>query len=140
MRWLKLLLVAFAISVAGQAWAMPQPDAEEAYARGDYATAFRLWLPLAEQGSPRAQINIARLYERGEGVAQDKAAATEWYRKAEAQGVSSLPAEPGTPMPVGYQGQGTTPYPTVSPYPVMPRRSQPAIGWSIGFRHGHSRH
>ena len=99
MRWLNLLLVAFAISVAGQAWAMPQPDAEEAYARGDYATAFRLWLPLAEQGSPRAQINIARLYERGEGVAQDKAAATEWYRKAEAQGVSSLPAEPGTPMP-----------------------------------------
>jgi TPR repeat protein len=46
-------------------------DTEEAYARGDHATAFKL--PLAEQGSLLAQRNIARMYERGEWVAKDPA-------------------------------------------------------------------
>ncbi len=68
-----------------QALAVPQPDAEAAYARGDYASAFKLWLPLAEGGSPRAQMNIARMYERGEWVAKDPAVAAEWYRRAAEQ-------------------------------------------------------
>src|SRR4249919_3132267 len=37
-------------------------SAEAAYARGDYATAFKIWLPLAEQGSAQAQLNVARMY------------------------------------------------------------------------------
>ncbi len=89
MRWLTLLIlfiVSVAVAVAGPALAVPQPDAEAAYARGDYATAFKLWLPLAEQGSARAQLNIARMYERGEWVAQDQATADEWYRRAAEQG------------------------------------------------------
>ena len=146
MRWLNLLLVSFGMAASGQAFALPQPDAETAYARGDYATAFRLWLPLAEQGSPRAQLNIARMYERGEGVAQNKAAAMEWYRKAAQQDGATNLAEPGTPMPVAYQaGTSATAYPGaaypgVAPYPVVPRRLPPLTGWSTGHRHGHSRH
>jgi TPR repeat protein len=68
MRWLAFIAVSLALAAAGgpAAFALPLPDAEEAYARGDYATAFKLWLPLAEQGSPLAQRNIARMYERGE--------------------------------------------------------------------------
>ena len=82
MRWLTLFIFSVGFALTGPAFAVPQPDAEAAYARGDYATAFKLWLPLAEQGSARAQFNIARMYERGEWVAQDQAVAAEWYRRA----------------------------------------------------------
>jgi hypothetical protein len=85
MRWFALLAASVVLSLAGTAGAVPQPDAEEAYQRGDYATAFRIWLPLAQQGSSLAQQNIGRMYERGEGVPQDQQAAMEWYRKAAEQ-------------------------------------------------------
>jgi Sel1 repeat len=87
MRWLKLLIASVGIAASGTALALPNPEAEAAYERGDYRTAFTLWLPLAEQGSPRAQMNIARMYEKGEFVAQDSATAMEWYRKAAEQSV-----------------------------------------------------
>jgi len=43
----------------------------EAYKRGDYATAYREWLPLAEAGDSWAQIFIATIYYLGRGVAVD---------------------------------------------------------------------
>jgi hypothetical protein len=88
MRWLTLLLALSAVVttiVTTEARAVPQADAEQAYQRGDYATAFKLWLPLAEAGSARAQENVARMYERGQWVAQDPAMANEWYRRAAEQ-------------------------------------------------------
>ena len=96
MRWLSLLIASIGIVLSGTAFALPQPDAEAAYARGDYATAFKIWLPLAEQGSAQAQLNVARMYERGEWVAQDKQAATEWYSRAAAQSArdGTMPGAP----------------------------------------------
>src|SRR5438270_1207097 len=82
MRRLNLLFVSVVIAASGPALAVPQGEAEQAYAQRDYATAFKIWLPLAEQGSARAARNIAGMYERGEWVAQDSAMAGEWYRKA----------------------------------------------------------
>jgi hypothetical protein len=96
MRWLVLLIAFVGIAVSGTAIALPNPDAEAAYARGDYKTAFTLWLPLAEQGSARAQMNIARMYEKGEFVAQDSAMALEWYRKAAEQSVKDSENGPVT--------------------------------------------
>ena len=61
-------------------------DAFAAFTRGDYATALRLWRPLAEQGNASAQNNLGELYRTGRGVAQDYAAAGSWYRKAAEQG------------------------------------------------------
>jgi hypothetical protein len=43
----------------------------EAADRGDYAQAMRNWLPLAKQGYPTAQFNVALLYQNGWGVARD---------------------------------------------------------------------
>jgi hypothetical protein len=57
-----------------------------AYQSGDYATALRAWLPLAEQGHATAQFNLGVLYERGRGVPQDYALAVQWYRQAAEQG------------------------------------------------------
>src|ERR1700738_3283437 len=74
MRWLGLLIASLGLVLSATAFALPQPDAEAAYARGDYATAFKIWLPLAEQGSAEAQRNVGRMYERGEWGAQEKQA------------------------------------------------------------------
>ena len=60
-----------------------------AYNSGDYATALRLWRPLAEQGDAEAQVNLGVMYSNGRGVPQDYAAAVGWYRKAADQGYAS---------------------------------------------------
>ena len=118
MRWLSLLIVSIGIVLSGTAFALPQPDAEAAYARGDYATAFKIWLPLAEQGSAQAQLNVARMYERGEWVAQDKRAAMEWYDKAAAQNGrdATMPTAPSVASAV----PGTMPA-AMSPSAIYPR-------------------
>jgi hypothetical protein len=155
MRWLSLLIASIAIGLPGAAFALPQPDAEAAYARGDYATAFKIWLPLAEQGSSQAQLNVARMYERGEWVAQDKQAAMEWYRRAADQGArdgtmangstisapnvaSAVPGVTPTGMP---PSSASYPRPTSYPvpYPVVIPIARPVF--VPGFRiHHHRRH
>ena len=57
------------------AWA-DTPDQQfqqgfEAIKRDDYQTAFKLWLPLAEQGYSSAQYNLGVMYQYGRGVKQD---------------------------------------------------------------------
>jgi TPR repeat protein len=60
--------IAVALSIvclATPAWA----DYEagwDAYNRGDYGTAFRGWLPLAEQGDANAQLLLGILYDKGQ--------------------------------------------------------------------------
>ena len=58
----------------------------EATTRGDYQTAFKLWLPLAEQGNVNAQFNLGVMYANGRGVKQDDIEAVKWYRTAAEQG------------------------------------------------------
>ena len=57
-----------------------------AYEQSDYQTAFKLWLPLAEQGNADAQFNLGLMYYNGRGVKQDDFEAVKWYRKAAEQG------------------------------------------------------
>ena len=149
MRWLSLLVASLGLVLSATAFALPQPDAEAAYARGDYATAFKIWLPLAEQGSSQAQLNVARMYERGEWVAQDKQAAMEWYRRAADQGArdgtmangSATGAVPGA-TPTGMPPSSASyPRPTSypAPYPVVVPIVRPVF--VPGFRiHHHRRH
>ncbi len=58
----------------------------EAIERGDYATAFKISLPLAEQGNADAQFSLGAMYDKGQGVPQDDAEAVKWSRKAAEQG------------------------------------------------------
>ena len=60
--------------------------AENAYNRGDYETALKKFLPLAEQGNASAQYNLGVMYANGRGVPQDYAEAMKWYRLAAEQG------------------------------------------------------
>src|SRR5215471_5099468 len=57
-----------------------------AYDRSDYATALKVWLPLANEGDKVAQTYVGEIYEKGLGVQPDYARAIEWYQKAAEQG------------------------------------------------------
>jgi clan AA aspartic protease (TIGR02281 family) len=74
------------VAVARGADAGPLEDAEAAMDRGDYATAYRLWRPLADQGDARAQYKVGDMYHWGLGPPQDYAEALKWLRKAADQG------------------------------------------------------
>jgi len=84
------LLGASVFSFHSTAWAdTPEQQFQqglEATKRGDYQTAFKLWLPLAEQGDASAQFNLGLMYDNGQGVKQDDVDAVKWYRKAAEQG------------------------------------------------------
>lgn len=77
--------LAAALLVASSAFADFQA-AYEAFNAGDYETAYREWLPLAEQGSAAAQFNIGLLYDEGKGREPDMKQAVEWYRRAAENG------------------------------------------------------
>ena len=63
-------------------------DAVETLEREDYQTAYKLFLPLAEQGFADAQSYLGVMYANGEGVPQDYKEAEKWYRLSAKQGVS----------------------------------------------------
>ena len=75
-----LAALLLALGLSGAANAGPFEDAVAAHGRGDYATALRLWRPLADQGKPSAQHNLGLMYANGQGVTQDDATAVKWYR------------------------------------------------------------
>lgn len=66
--------------------AQASPDGETAYERGDYTTAFREFLPLAQEGNHVAQHNLGVMYVQGQGVPRDFAEARKWFRKSADQG------------------------------------------------------
>ena len=76
-------------------------DASAAYERGDYATAFRLMKPLAEQGYAKAQYNLGVMYHKGEGVPADHAEAVKWFRKAAEQGYAKAQYNLGVMYRIG---------------------------------------
>ena len=83
-----LLALVLAVGISGAAVAGPFEDGVAAYGKADYATALRLWRPLADLGDADAQINLGVMYANGEGVPQDYAQAVAWYRKAADQGIA----------------------------------------------------
>ena len=60
--------------------------AHQAHDRGDYASALRIWMPLADKGNARAQTNLGVMFANGHGVPLDYGAAAGWFRKAAEQG------------------------------------------------------
>lgn len=58
----------------------------KAFDEGKYQDALNQWLPLAEQGRPSAQYNIAVMYEQGLGVGKDDTQAARWFVAAAERG------------------------------------------------------
>jgi len=84
-----LACVCLAAAFTGVAWAGPREEAAAAYRRGDYATAFQLWRPLAEQGDGETQMALGFMYHEGEGVPKDLVRAYMWFFLA----ASNVPAD-----------------------------------------------
>jgi TPR repeat protein len=63
----------------------PYEKALAAYKSRDYATAIRLWMPLAKQGDASAQYYLGVMYQNGSGVPQNDAEAAKWYQLAAEQ-------------------------------------------------------
>ena len=61
-------------------------EGRDAYKKGDYKTAYRIFKPLAERGDVGAQVSLGEMYNRGQGVPRDEAGALKWYRMAADQG------------------------------------------------------
>ena len=87
MKKLTLTMFLFVISTS-TAWAGPYEDGVVAYKKSDYATAIRLFQPIAAQGNGPAQDRLGDMYHDGEGVPQDYVQALKWYKLAAAQGVA----------------------------------------------------
>jgi len=67
----------------------------DAYNRGDYVTALRMWRSKAESGDSNAQYNIGWLYVKGRGVQTNNAEAVRWFLKAAKQGEPSAQSNLG---------------------------------------------
>ncbi|BBE90115.1 hypothetical protein CHBNII5_14130 [Haemophilus influenzae] len=72
-----------------------------AYEQSNYQTAFKLWLPLAEQGDANVQFNLGVMYAEGQGVKQDDFEAVKWYRKAAEQGDADAQLNLGAMYAIG---------------------------------------
>jgi TPR repeat protein len=78
----------------------PGSDAQAAFDRKEYATAIRLWEPLAKAGDTQAQVGLASIYMQGLGVPRDTDKALIWLE---------LAAEGGDPRGPWLLGRLTTP-------------------------------
>ncbi len=61
-----------------------------AFEKGDHAIALSYWLPLADNGDPKAQYSLGKLYETGgQGESAQYKEAVKWYLKAAEQGIAA---------------------------------------------------
>ncbi len=64
-------------------------DADLAYDKGDFKTAFNLYLIEAKKGNAEAQFDLGLMYDLGKGVLQDYKEAALWYRLSADQGAAA---------------------------------------------------
>jgi uncharacterized protein len=78
-------------------------DGVDAWSRGEYETAVKIWREPAVRGDADAQFNMAQAYKFGRGVKQDLAIAADWYKQAASRG--HLQAEDSYAHLLHYQGK-----------------------------------
>jgi TPR repeat protein len=82
------------VAIAGAAVAGPLEDGEAAYQREDFATAYRLLGPLADQGNAEAQDMLGTMYDHSQGVPKNYSEAVKWYHRAADQGNADAQSHP----------------------------------------------
>ena len=83
---IKTLFLIMMLSFSHAAIAGDYENGLAAAHKGDFATALRLWTPLAEQGDALAQLFLGLRYAEGKGVVQDYKTAVKWYTLSAEQG------------------------------------------------------
>ena len=102
------------------------------YETGDYFTAYKEWLPLAEAGDPAAQRNLGHLYRLGRGVTKDFVKAVEWYRKSAEQGFSRAQANLGNMYLLG-QGVPRDPATAARWFGRAAKQNHPIAQYNLGL-------
>lgn len=134
-----------ATPAAAAAAAAPAESAEErnrkaldAYARGEYHQALRLWQPAADAGDPQAMNNLGVLYDKGLGVEPDVGRALHWYAKSAEAGHPSGMCNFGRMLE---QGRGIPPDPVEAArwFDLAARKGQPEAQYNLGmlYEQGH---
>ncbi len=88
MRIFFFIFAIFSLFVPGIAHA-DLATANNAYAQGNFQTAFQEFQALADKGDGFAQNRLGMLYRDGKGTEQDHKAATIWFQKAAEDGAIS---------------------------------------------------
>lgn len=101
-----LLALAASVVITGGAAADAMDNAMAAEDRGDYATAARLYRPLAERGNSSARDYLGALYLNGRGVPRDYSQAMRWFLLAAEQQHAAAQYSLGLMFE---RGQGTPP-------------------------------
>lgn len=101
----------------------PLEDGHDAFDKKQYESAYKIWLPLAEQGDPEAQYNIALLYMKGNGVEQSDRTALSWFTRAGEQGMADAQYNAGVMF---YGGKG-----------VYPDKRSAIEWWQLAANQGH---
>ena len=109
-------------------------EARLAAARGNYATAVRLWRHLADGGDPVAQFNLGFCYAQGHGVARDKIQAAQWYRLAAEQGHGEAQYRLG----LYCEDEGVKDAPEVATHWYFKKENEAAKWYSEAAMQGHS--
>src|SRR5271166_1968954 len=94
-RHMKAAIVFFALFALCMPALADLAAGKQALQNGDYATALKEFLPLAEQGDAEAQCNLGFMYATGHGVPQDDkkpCAGTVWQRSKDSRMGSSTSA------------------------------------------------
>ena len=86
MRFATALIVGLTLTFVNAATADPIDEGFRAYDRADYATALKLWSPLAERGNVKAQFYLGMFYHHSTGGRRNYTKARQWYQKAANQG------------------------------------------------------
>ncbi|MDA7709257.1 sel1 repeat family protein [bacterium] len=102
-RAIHFMVLAFLMTLSSSVAAQDFQKGHVAYEAGDYATAIKEWMPLAEAGDALAQYSLGFMYQIGEGVLQDYKEAVKWWRLAAEQGVAYAQYNLGRNH---YSGQG----------------------------------
>ena len=74
------------------------------YEEGRHHEAFLAFQSAAKLGNPQAQVNLANLYDAGEGVNQDRKYAAYWYKRAANKEIP----EAAYNLAISYEQQGKT--------------------------------
>lgn len=80
------IFVFMSVLLFSSSWAASTTDAVVAYNKKDYATVVSIFTDHAKQGDAFAQTFLGWMYDNGEGVLDDDAAATQWWKLAAEQG------------------------------------------------------
>lgn len=111
LRWITAACVCYMLGV-GNAAAAPFDDGWAAFNNGDYAQAIKIWGPLAagrDVDAQLAQLNLGKMYFKGEGVPLNYQEAMKWFRLAAARGNANaefllgMMYEDGQGAPQNYQ-------------------------------------